>query len=247
MSEFKPEKLLPREMMIRVMGILLVLSPAGNFLLAAALSGTHGWWRFATLWALVHAISASFIFLSALTIAAGVMMLQGRRNSWAATLAILGLLILVNAVGFPSAARSSVVQATLPIVIDSALFILIYLQEFHQRMEKKLYDARMNRPFDLELENGPKVVFDGMGSWARIARVSDKELRIRAESETAPRNIELRRMEISLGHDVTLRLRFTARLGNEYVFSYDGLTPSGLTGLRRWALARRDGKRASAA
>lgn len=226
---------LRREKYIRYSGILLTISPFGNFLWSAALSGVPRWYDPHILFAITRSIPAVLYFLWATAFAAGLQMLKGKRSSWTFTLCILGMNVVFGIVSFKRDITLGWAQPTMSLAINMSLFALIYTQEFHQRLERKLWAARMNRPFSLEIKTNIKVCFDGKGAWARITEITHTGMRVRSLDGTAPHQIEYRMIELGLTQGLTLRAKFSARIGSDYIFRYVGMNPSSLSALHKWA------------
>jgi hypothetical protein len=235
MSEEGSEKLLRREVIIRYTGVLLAFSPIGNFLSSAGFSHIPHWWYPRILLTILKSVNGGFWFLSGLTILAGLLMLKGRRSSWIFTLTIIGLIILSDLNSFLRDIQDGWLLPSLSLAFNCAFFGLIYAQEFHQRLEKKIRDAQLNRPFALEFRRGIRIDFDGHGSWAEITGVTNRGLLVRPLAGLAPSQIETRTVEISFARDLILQARCMEKTGNGYFFRFTNLSPSTLGRLQRWA------------
>jgi hypothetical protein len=226
---------LKREAYIRYAGILFTLSPLGNFLWSSALAGYYHWYYPNVLWAIAQTVSGVLWFLWGSTFAAGLLMLKGKRSSWNFTLCIIGTIIIFNIISFKRDIQIGWFQPTLSLLINIGLFALIYTQEFHQRLEKKLRAARMTRPFSLAVERELQVHFEGLGHWARITEITNAGFRVRSVDGEAPRQIEFRTIEIAITRELVLRARFSAKIGPDFVFRFVQMNPSLLASLHRWA------------
>lgn len=229
------EKLTGREVFIRYVGILLTVSPIGNFLVSAAFSGIPHWWYPHILWAVTRTVNGSFWFLSGATCLAGLMMLKGRRSSWMFTLAIIGMTIIFGGISYTKDIQDGWIQPTLSLAANCGFFALIYAQEFHQRFEKRIRDAQLNRPFMLALKRGVKIDFDGLGLWAEITEVTNKGFFLKPSGKSSPDQIESREVEIAFDRTLTLNAKFAEKTGRGYFFSFTNLSPSTLNRLHRWA------------
>jgi hypothetical protein len=239
MSSEGPEKLLRREVIIRYTGVLLALSPIGNFLWSASFSHIPHWWYPKIFWAILRSVNGTFWLLSGTTCLAGLLMLKGRRSSWMFTLVIIGITILVGLSTFTRDIRDGWLQPTLALAFNCGFFALIYAQGVHQRLEKKIRDAQLNRPFSLEFRNGIRIDFDGHGpSWAEITGVTNRGLLVRPLVEAAPNQIESRTVEIAFAKDLVLQAKCSEKSGNAYFFQFTNLSPSTLNRLHRWAQKR---------
>jgi hypothetical protein len=228
------QSFLRREIYIKYAGLLLTLSPLGNFLWSSALSGVHHWYQPHTLLLIAKTVSPTLWFLWSSALAAGLMMLKGKRSSWTFTLCILGMNIVFGIINFKSDSKVSGFQPTLSLLINLGLFSLIYVQEFHQRLEKKLRDAR-NRPFQIAMNSEVKVCFDEIGNWAKVTQITDAGIRLHSYNGSAPHQIEYRTIELELSRDLAVRARFSARIGDDFVFRYTNMDFPKRIRLQRWA------------
>ena len=236
MDSLQSENFLRRETYIRYAGIVLTLSPIGNFLWSAALSGIYHWWNPHVLWIIIKSVSGVLWFLWGSAFLAGLLMLKGKRSSWTFTLCIIGINVVCGIISFKRDIQTGWFQPTLSLLINMGLFALIYTQEFHQRLEKKLYEARMNRPFALAVNGMIPIHFDGMGLWAKVTEITHTGFRVRAVDDEAPHNIEFRTVELDFAPNLILHARFSARIGRDFVFRFTNLNPTNLNLLHRWAM-----------
>lgn len=226
--------LLKRENVIRQSGILLVLSPFGNFFIAAAASGIARWWRPINLWNILQGVSVISWVLWISSVSAGMMMMKGRRNSWGPVLAIIAVNLFVE-IFFFSRDASSWFLPMASIVADILLFALIYSQEFHQKVQKKLGVVQMSRTFQAVGAHEFPILFEGFGSWARIVGLDERGLFVRPTGEKVPTQIKTRAVELRLGPNLILKAQFSQMRGEEYYFQFYDLTEEALEELRAWA------------
>lgn len=226
---------LRREKYIRYAGILLTLSPLGNFFWSSALSGIYHWWDPRVLLVILRGIPPILWFLWGSAFFVGLTMLKGKRTSWILTLCVLGLNVVFGIATFKKDIAQGWLQPTLSLAVNIGLFVMIYTQEFHQRLERKLWQARMNRPFAMTVHPIVSIHFEGLGPWARITEIKNTGFRVTSVSESAPKAIEYRTVEIALAQDLVLRARFSARIGSDYVFRFVQMNPALLAKLQRWA------------
>jgi hypothetical protein len=234
-TQFNSNSFLRRESYIRKAGILLVLSPFGNFLWSASFTNLHHWWYPHALWLIAKGVSGVLWFLWSSAFLAGLMMLKGKRSSWTFTLCIIGMNIVFGIMCYKRDIQAGAFQPTLSLLINLGLFALIYSQEFHQRLEKKLLQARMNRPFAVAVQTSLVVDFDGYGTWAKITEITHTGIRVQSMDGNAPRQIEFRTVELVLAKDLALEARFSAKIGPDFVFRFTNLNPARLAALHRWA------------
>jgi hypothetical protein len=232
------EELLRREQIIRYTGILLLFTPLGNFLLSAFLTHSHGWWRLFMLRGFARELNASFWILSALNFFAGALMIKGKRESWISTLCVIGVTILFNLSTFRRDILDGWLQPTLSMVINCAFFGLIYSQEVHQRLQRKLLETAMKMPFSRGFNRCPKIDYGGNGPWAEITAVTQQGLRIRSLTGKVPEGIEWRDIELELEPGFLVQVRFLERSGGEYLFRFIHLTPQAMSRIRKWARIR---------
>jgi hypothetical protein len=225
---------LSREKCIQYSGFLLALSPFGNFLWSAFLSGVRHWYYPRTLIGIAGTISPFIFFLWASAFVAGWMMLKGKRSSWTFTLSILGMNIVFGIITFKRDSHISAFQPSLAMLVNVALFSLVYAQEFHQKLEKKVLDS-CNSPFQFAIQSELKVRFDQMGDWARVTQISNDGIRIQSYAGNAPEEIERRIIELALSKDLAVKARFSARIENDFVFRYLDMNPVKKVRLARWA------------
>jgi hypothetical protein len=228
------ESFLRREAYIRYAGILLTLSPLGNFFWSSALSGIHHWWQPHTMWMIAKSVSGVLWFLWTSAFLAGVMMLKGKRSSWTFTLCIIGMNVVFGIISYKRDWQSGWFQPTLSLIVNMCLFALIYTQEFHQRLEKKLREAR-NRPFTLAFKYELRVDFEGLGPWARITEISNTGIRLQSIDGFTPLQIESRTVELALTPHLVLRARFVQKVGTEFIFRFTNMNTVNLALLYRWA------------
>jgi len=236
------EKPLRRELMIRYTGVVLALSPFGNFLLSLMLSGVPYWWRWVVFKQVAASVNGWFWILSGLSILAGLLMTKGKRSSWRFTLCVIGLSILGGIITFTRDLQDGWFQPTFSLLINCGFFALIYKQEFHQRLERKLRDtekalreAQARRPFAQTFQREARVDLENFGEWASIVEVTHKGFRLRPLSTTIPEGIETRAIEVSMSSTLVLQARFAVKDRDDYLFRFKDLDPATLTQLRSWA------------
>ncbi len=145
------EKFLHREKYIKIGGGLMLASPFFNFALTVFMSknvlqryGMHG------LSMVAQNISIVNWALYASSVVIGLMMLKGRRASWAFVLVVLGIYIMRNSITFSHDTRNGYLQPVLAMIINITIFVLVYIQEFHQQVygfpEEKLRSPDVNTP-----------------------------------------------------------------------------------------------------
>lgn len=246
MDRMESENFLRRESYIRYAGVLMTLSPLGNFLCSSMVSGIPHWWRWHALALVAHNVSGMLWFLWTLSFIAGLMMLQGKRASWTFPLASIGINIVFGIVTFKRDVQQGWFLPSLSLGLNMGFFALIYTQEFHQKLERKLASARLkameaalSRPFRVPLRRSLKVQFEGIGPWARIIEVTHTGLRLRSLDGKVPRQIESRKVELALAPDLVVQARFLAKShaaeGDEYTFQFVNLTVPTFMRLHRWA------------
>jgi hypothetical protein len=238
MDQLQSASFLRREAYIRYAGILLTLSPIGNFLWSSALSGIYHWWHPHVLLMIMKSVSGVLWFLWVSAFIAGLQMLKGKRSSWTFTLCIIGMNVVFGIITFKRDIQMGWFQPALSLLINIGLFGLIYTQEFHQRLERNLMAARakLNRPFSIKIQGNFLVNFGAMGNWARIVEVSQSTIRLRSVSGEAPHQIEFRTIELALAKGLVIQARFSARVGSDFIFRITNLTPITHPILHRWAI-----------
>lgn len=235
-------KLLQRERAIQIGGALLLLSPIFNLILSIALDSPHArpWsWNGITFF-LKNVKTISWV-LHALSIFVGALMLKGRRSSWILVLVVLGAYIVMNGLTFRQQARSGYFQPVMALAINLTLFFLVYLQEFHQRLygmpgapkPKTPAPAPLKPVTPIKANPSIRVDFVGMGPWARVTNITDREIRMTSLTPAFPAGIESMTVELVIAGGKTVRARFVKRVGDEYTFRYLHTAPAELTG--RWA------------
>jgi hypothetical protein len=226
---------LKREKYIRYAGILLILSPFGNFFWSSALSGIYHWWNPRVLALIIKGIPPVFLFLWGSAFVVGLTMLKGKRSSWNLTLGLLSLNLIFGIISFKKDIATGWFQPTISLTINAALFVLIYIQEFHQKLEARVWEARMNRPFSITLQSPVVLHFESCGNWAQITEIKNTGFKALCNAQNIPAQLETKTIEIVLTPELVLRARFSARSGQEIIFRFTNLTPASLTELQRWA------------
>lgn len=246
MERVNRETILGREQIIRYTGVLLTLSPIGNYLTTVMLSGIPDWYRWQVLFGLISQLRSQFWITSALNLVAGLLMIKGRRSSWNFTLCVIATTIIFDVINFKADFGDGWAQPVIGLLINVGFFALIYSQEVHQRLERKLLSMpqiNLKKPnfFDRTLarkfKGGPKVEMEGIGSWAEISEITHEEIRLKPLSEKIPQGIEARTIEITLGKDLVVQARFVRRSEAGLCFRFINLSPIALAGLRRWKRA----------
>ena len=239
MDQLQSASFLRREAYIRYAGILLTLSPIGNFLWSSALSGIYHWWRPHVLGMIMKNVSGMLWFLWGSAFLAGLLMLKGKRSSWTFTLCIIGMNVVFGIITFKRDIQMGWFQPALSLLINIGLFGLIYTQEFHQRFERNLMSARarLNRPFSVGIQANLPVSFGGMGKWARVTEITHSTIRLRSFDGEAPHQIEFRTIELVLAKGLAIQARFSARIGADFIFRITNLTPQTHPILHRWAIS----------
>ena len=227
--------LLTRETIIRRAGFFLAASPFGNFFLAAASSGLTQWWRPAVLFAILQTVGVMTWALWISSVFAGVMMIKGRRSSWGLTLTIIGLNLFFEVFNFSQSPDHGWFLAVASITADVLLCALIYSQVFHQKVEKKLEAAKVNRTFQAVGQQEFQVQFEGFGDWAKIVGMNESGLFVRPLGEKVPVQIKTRAVEVRLTKNLILKAQFSQMRGDEYFFRFYDLTEENLEELRSWA------------
>ncbi len=136
-------KLLRRERTIQVGGVLFLLSPFCNLMLIAAVQKRTDIWNWKGLSAVATHLPLSYWLLNLGSLVIGAMMVKGRRSSWSLVLALLGLFIIYNSFSFTADARTALPQAVIAMIINVAIFILVYVQEFHQQVTAYVPSPKM--------------------------------------------------------------------------------------------------------
>lgn len=132
-----------RELTIRIGGILMVASPLFNLFVSVAFStGVPNKWGFSGLALIFGHMPTINWFLYASSLVIGAMMMKGRRASWAFVLVVLGIYILYGGLTLYQDIKQKNVQPILAMAMNCALFTLVYMQEFHQRVYGFIDDVR---------------------------------------------------------------------------------------------------------
>ena len=242
-------KFLHREKYIRIGGVLLLLSPIFNFLMSFALThNTSRGWSFGILWILLRSMTWTSWGLSLSSMIVGAIMLKGRRSTWAFVLLVLGFYLIWDCIHFTRDARDSgYTQPILALAINCGLFVLVYLQEFHQQMygvptaktaEPVSQPAPQAQPAPapqppVVLKSPIRVDFEGVGPWARITSISKQEVRMQSLYGTYPQGLESFTVELQLQDGSILRARFSGMENQDFVFKC--LAPASNHLLERWS------------
>jgi hypothetical protein len=243
-------KFLHREKYIRIGGVLLLLSPIFNFLMSFALThNTSRGWSFGILWILLRNLTWASWGLSLSSMIVGGIMLKGRRSTWAFVLLVLGFYLIWDCIHFTRDARDGgYVQPILALAINCGLFVLVYLQEFHQQMYG-VPTAEKAEPAKPEtivaapqtqrwappvvLKSPVRVDFEGVGPWARITSISKQEVRMQSLYGTYPQGLESYTVELQLQDGSVLRARFSGMENQDFIFKC--LAPASNHLLERWS------------
>lgn len=255
-------RLLQRERIIQIAGLLLMVSPFFNFFVPVALlEGVPNKWSVSMLWQIARAGSMIMWGLSVANIVIGFMMLKGRRASWVSVLVVLGFFIVYGVATLKRDMKSGWVQPVTLVLINIGLFGLIYSQEFFQirQMEEQArkmaaarkpvvpaapMPARAPAPMpapapahvQVQVANGgkaPLVELEGFGTWARLLEVSSSKIIMRA-IKPLPTTLEGRTIEMSLGSQLKLRVRLAT--SNQKVYEFVCVDPNefALKQLNHW-------------
>jgi hypothetical protein len=235
-------QLLHRERIIRYLGVVVAFSPIGNLLWSATAAKVQ-WWHFDVMSQVLRGLGTWYWLQSALSMLAGLLMIKGKRSSWTFTLCVIGGSIVGGLATLKHDFHEGWFQACLPLAANSAFFGLIYAQEFHQRLEKRVREtARLTRSFSQEFAPDPgravKVEFEGFGPWAEIIQITQDGFRVRTLKNLIPQGIESQIVEIALSSELLLQARFAGVEGEELLFRFVDLDSSSYAHLRRWSKAR---------
>src|SRR5689334_10807698 len=125
------EKLLHREQVIRFAGLMLMLSPFANVFLTIAATNIANKWTFIFLNEFLAGMTLIQWAMLIGNFVVGSLMIKGRRKSWMPVLVMLFIFIAHGVFRYNSAETGKTLRiATL--VINIALFALVYYQEYWQ-------------------------------------------------------------------------------------------------------------------
>jgi hypothetical protein len=138
----KRRQLSKRESTIRIGGILMFASPFANLLLSVALStGVPNKWGLSGLKMIFGHTPIFNWFLYASSLVVGSMMMKGRRASWLFVLLVLGIYVMDGGLSLHKDIQAHHWFEVCAMAVNVGLFVLVYLQEFHQQVNGFIDDA----------------------------------------------------------------------------------------------------------
>ena len=215
------QRLLQREKYIRIAGFFLMASPFFNLAISMmAALGPNRQLTYPIFLQILKSIPWLVWGLWLPSLVTGFMMVKGRRASWISVLALLGVFIVFNVINFKTDMKLGWMQPTIYLLTNLSLFVLVYMQEFHQAAQKK--GLELIQKMRETKANGPTVHFDGVGPWAKMIAITTTHISMRAFA-APPHDIKTRILEIALAPDLILRARYSQHKANssgeeEYFF-----------------------------
>lgn len=226
------QKLLRRERVIQLFGLLFLLSPFINFVVTVMTLNLYHKWSAPALFWVAKKISFSEWGLWLGDLILGSMMIKGRRASWLFVLILLSLFILYDGYYFLSDIRSGWFMPTLSLVLNIGMFALIYSQEFYQISHRPHFQEQPQSPpmpvarnleaVSQKVNPSSSIVvdFEGVGPWAVLVSADQSRLKLRA-LHPPPERIEIRPIEVAFGSQFTFPIRFVEKSGQEYAFRFE--------------------------
>lgn len=234
--------LLQRERIIQISGLLVILSPFFNmYFTFSSFVTIDNPMTYNLFQHLISQVRMITWILSVASIASGIMMLKGRRSSWMPVLVLIGFFIGTNLLEFKKNVAIGIGQPIAFLLVNVALFILVYSQEFHQKTQKAGLELIRRIKRD-ETLSSPTMDFEGHGPWAKLVAATTTHISMRVIS-TPPVDIESRVLEIDLSPELVLKARFISQQEKnghqEMIFEWIAVDGRRRQRLYEWLLSQR--------
>ncbi|MEK2688082.1 hypothetical protein [Bdellovibrio sp. GT3] len=191
--------------LLRIAGVLLLLSPFLNFFISIAMlpAGPHKW-SWAYLSAVLMAATPMQWALRISKIVVGYLMIRAKSSAWLPVLVILAVTIAHNFLTFSKDWRTSSVQTVLSLLMNFTLFGMVLNAEIqvNRELNEKLKAARAAkaappnpepvapvvalRPehvVEFAITKGSAIDFEGIGTFAEVVHCAEDEIWIKGITE----------------------------------------------------------------
>lgn len=177
LPQSNPVKLIRQEKVIRLSGVIMMISPFVNFALSIApVQNVGDKTSLPVLLHLAKSINSIHWFLWGASFVVGLMMLKGRRSSWISVLAILGIFIVFDCLNLKKNLARGWEQPLISIAFNLAIFVLVYAQEFRQssqpRPKAEAKPAPPAKPIEKPKPKGPHPIV----AWMKTVKVPEIKL-----------------------------------------------------------------------